>query len=452
MSNKPEFIYEGGTEFEREIILDESHTAEKYLSTLQSAIKSTSYDGKETVIKLPYDEAVFNNALNLSRKFNQSGSLKYIFLVGIGGSNLGTQAVYKAIRGELDYLKDEDIPKIIFLDTLAKDDLIDIKNIIEDQKLSLDQFVIFFISKSGKTTETIANMNFLYSILDHFFDLIQIKTRLIIIALENSLLFQKTKEEQIIAIAHENVAGRFSIFSSAGLLPLVFTFGEEIKDLLSGAKDAISDGIQRDVYNNPALFSSVNKSLYYQKGVRISNSFFYHKRLEFIGRWYRQLISESLGKEKNLKNKTIHSGITPIVSIGTTDLHSMLQLYLGGSNDKLTTFFYVKELENDFRIGNYELTNGLVADIEGKSSKEITKAIYEGVKRSFIKYERPFMEMIIEKVDLYNIGYLMQFSMIEIMYLGNLLGVNTFDQPAVEDYKQETRELLAAGGRLQATS
>ena len=158
-----------------------------------------------------------------------------------------------------------------------------------------------------------------------------------------------------------------------------------------------------------------------QKKISLLNEFYFAPELESLGKWYRQLVGESLGKSHDV-------GITPIVSIGSTDLHSMAQLYFGGPRDKFT---------NLIRVENEQGTAALA-----KSFFKIMNAIYGGVRAAYIKNQLPFTEIIFEDISEHTLGAYMQFKTMEIMYLGRLMDVNAFDQPAVEDYKEETRKLL----------
>jgi glucose-6-phosphate isomerase len=152
-------------------------------------------------------------------------------------------------------------------------------------------------------------------------------------------------------------------------------------------------------------------------------------------------MGESIGKEKDTKGNKVNSGITPTVSTGSTDLHSMAQLYIGGPKDKVTTFVYANT-NNDILVPEDQLMQGLVEGIQNKPAKQIMNAILEGTKIAYKNVEHPYMEILLDDLNEYSLGEFLQFKMIEMMYLGKLLNVNTFDQPNVEDYKKETKKIL----------
>lgn len=141
-------------------------------------------------------------------------------------------------------------------------------------------------------------------------------------------------------------------------------------------------------------------------------------------------MDESTGKEFSKGEKRVFEGITPTVS------------YLGGPYDKFTTFTNVKQNNSDMIVPDISEYPKLVEVIRGRRLKELMDAIMRGVKTAFKKGKRPFTELILQDKSEYTIGQLLQFKMMEMMYLGFLLGVNPFDQPNVEDYKVETRKIL----------
>jgi glucose-6-phosphate isomerase len=153
-------------------------------------------------------------------------------------------------------------------------------------------------------------------------------------------------------------------------------------------------------------------------------------------------MSESIGKEYDRVGNQIFTGITPTVSIGSVDLHSMAQLYLAGPYDKFTSFINIESNKNNTIIPDFDDYSKLIEIIQGKSLNEIMNAILKGVQTSFIKGKRPFMHIILPDKSEFSIGQLLQMKMMEMMYLGFLMGVNPFDQPNVVAYKNETKKIL----------
>jgi glucose-6-phosphate isomerase len=171
--------------------------------------------------------------------------------------------------------------------------------------------------------------------------------------------------------------------------------------------------------------------------------FVFSHQLRSVGAWYRQLMGESIGKERDRQGNIVERGITPTVSVGSVDLHSVGQLYLGGPRDKCSTFITIEKNKHELIIPHLAEFEQSVANIQGKSVSSILEAIVQGVKTAYTKHQRPFIALMLPEISAWHIGELLQFKMIEMMYLGYLLEVNPFDQPNVESYKIETRKLLA---------
>ena len=183
---------------------------------------------------------------------------------------------------------------------------------------------------------------------------------------------------------------------------------------------------------NPAQISSTFLFHHLTMGKNIHDSFFFHPELESLGKWYRQLMGESIGKEGG--------GITPIVTIGSIDLHSMAQLYLGGPKDKTTEFIYSNK-SAEGAIPQEALFPSLNT-VSGKSISVVMSAIQEGTSTAYQKQQLPFFEIAFDEVNCFELGSYMQYKMMEIMYLAHLLKINAFDQPQVELYKIETKRIL----------
>ena len=237
------------------------------------------------------------------------------------------------------------------------------------------------------------------------------------------------------------IGGRFSVFSAVGLFPLAVA-GFDIDQLLAGIQDMRDQCLEDDVDANPALASAVLQYLQHRRGLRIHNTFFFNPELELVGKWYRQLMGESLGKETNLAGATVQEGITPIISIGSTDLHSMAQLYLAGPRDKFTTFIYCAAGDKEIQVPTDRVFTGITEAVTGKSLIQVMNAIYGGIKKTYEKKKLPFCEITLPEISLTTLGAMLQFKMMEMIYLASLLNVNCFDQPNVEDYKTETKNLL----------
>jgi len=406
----------------------------EYTAHLQQVHESGVYDAPESSLNLPADEALRTQVEAVASQ-KVTATLKYSIVVGIGGSNLGTKAVYDAMFGHRDLLEPERFPKMLFAETTDPEWLTQVVRLLQGLS-SPEEVLITVISKSGGTTETLANFEIIMEALREKFG--EVTDRVVAITDEGSKLWDAAAAKNIAHLAiPAPVGGRYSVLSAVGLLPLL-SVGIDIGQLRQGANDMLSRCLNG---HNIAAQSAAILALQQEHGYHINDNFFFHPELESVGKWYRQLMGESVGKEKSLDGTTVHAGITPTVSLGSTDLHSVGQLYLGGPKDKLTTFVSSSQ-SAAISVPEQRVFPELIPMIDGKSANDIMAAILEGVKIAYQKAELPFMEVVLDAVDEYSIGAYLQFKMLEMMYLGKLLNVNSFDQPNVESYKVETKRLL----------
>jgi glucose-6-phosphate isomerase len=413
-----------------------ANEASGYVKHMQEVARSGNYDSVESSINLPFDSGLKSKIEGLVLK-KKIGNLKYIIVVGIGGSNLGTKAIYEAVRGT----NVASWPRLIFADTVSSKLFSDINTLLADAK-SEEEFIINAVSKSGTTTETIAQLETIVMALKERFP--RIIDRIVLTTDYKSKLWVAAEVQKFDLIEiPANVGGRYSVFSAVGLFPLALA-GLNIGQLLEGARLTRDNCISLKTEENIALASASIIHLHAMQNIRINNNFFFVPELEGIGRWYRQLMGESIGKEMDANGNKVNAGITPTISIGSTDLHSMAQLYLGGPRDKFTNFVSVENDRGDAQVPNDLLFPGLVEGIKGKKFTQIMHAIYGGVRTAYINNQIPFMEVKMPNVSEYTVGAYLQFKMMEMMYLAKFMNLNAFDQPNVEEYKEETRKLLGS--------
>lgn len=416
-----------------------AESLEGYIEHLINFAQSGEYNFPEGSINLPNDEVIARNVVAFRDKLIDT-SLKYVIVVGIGGSNLGAKAVYDALFGYFDPIEDWRYPKMLFADTNDPEFLSRFRIFLNQHISKPEEVIVVAASKSGGTTEVIANLEFILGVLEqHFFD---IARRLVLVTDFGSPLWREGSNKKLAMLPiPPKVGGRYSVFSALGLLPLAL-LNMDIASFREGARSALRASLKPDASRNLAALSASASFLHYTRGKNIHDSFFFHPELESLGKWYRQLMAESLGKETGGENGAVRIGITPTVSLGSMDLHSLGQLYVAGPRDKFTTFVW-SESNDRSGVSTERVFPALVPEVRGRSFAEIMKAIYEGVKKTYIREGLPFVEIVLRDISPYSLGELMQFKMIEMMLLGRLLGVNPFDQPDVESYKAETKKLLS---------
>ncbi len=348
------------------------------------------------------DESSIKTANNVAKS-----KLKYnpelLIIVGVGGSSNGVKAALGFKKPKI---------KTLFAEGLDSDKLFFIKKSLETALKSGTSVLINAISKSGKTIETLAGLEVLTKTLKKYAKDWQERIT-ITSALETPLHKKALKENITFLEVPKNITGRYSIFTNAGLFPLKI-LGFDIKALIKGAKKT------KEIF---AKKTALIKYYHYKKGRRINVFFPFSESFYGFKEWANQLVAESLGKNR--------TGITPITSIGTPDLHSMLQLYLGGPDDKFTTFIKVK---NEYNVrtsfGDYE---------------QMLDLTYKCIKNEYKRFKRPFIELVLENKREECMGELFMHLMLETIFFAKLLGINPFDQPNVEHYKEIlTRKLKFA--------
>jgi glucose-6-phosphate isomerase len=400
--------------------------------------RASGYTTPYGSINLPFDEDLLET-VEATVKDKKALNPKTLVVIGIGGSNLGTIAVLEAIRGKF-YNEHHEV-SVYFVDTVDSDHIHDIAELVEHELETGNNILLNIISKSGITTETIANFEIFLEILKNhrpynYHQFIVATTD------KNSALWKFAQEEKCARLAiPETVGGRYSVLSAVGLFPLCF-LDIEVEKLQAGAQQGFADSTEINLAQNYAALSAAVIATHYNRGLIIHDTFLFSVALESLGGWYRQLSAESLGKAYDRNNQPINTGVVPTISIGSTDLHSVAQLYLAGLRNRFTTFVAVGKNNTELRLPDYQEFEPLVPHIQTQSLSTIMNAILEGTKRVYQEDKRPFVSVNIPEKSAYYIGYFMQMKMIEIMYLGFLLNVNPFNQPQVENYKKETKSIL----------
>jgi len=328
-----------------------------------------------------------------------------IVIIGIGGSSLGSKAIYEMIKNK--FL----VKKMIFLENPDPIDLISKFKQIKNP-------LFFVISKSGKTIETIS----IFKALIKYFNLKPKAKNLKVITDPGSPLEKFALEWEIESFnLPKNVGGRFSVLSAVGMVPLKAA-GVDIVEILKGAKSF------RDRFFEKKETHLLKKAVFYAKNHKIypvNVLFAYATILNAFKEWYVQLFGESLGK--NGKE------IMPIGHIGSIDQHSFLQLLMEGMGHKTITFLKINNFEVDLKIPHLNLPNLNTTDfVNGYSFEELINKECESTKEALLAKEYPIDEIIIDTLTLQNIGELIMYYEILTSAIGSLLEVNTYNQPGVE--------------------
>ncbi len=348
----------------------------------------------------------FNFKLKDLKKYKK---FKTIVVIGMGGSILGAEAIR-------EFLKHKVKKNFIFLNDI---DQLKIEKINKDFKK--EKLLFLIISKSGNTTETLANL-FALKILKK-----EAKNIIVICEKGKNTLYQLSKKMSLKFIEHKKfIGGRFSVLSEVGMLPayLMETNFNNFKKNLDKAYLKKISGLLKDSSIKIAymLLKRKYKNIVFLNYLPELNKFLF---------WAQQLIAESLGK----KGK----GFLPVVSNAPKDHHSLLQLYLDGPKDNI---FYIFSLEKKVKLKLRVKNLDKLKFLNNKSLQQIKEAQKNAFIKTLKEKDIPFREFKINELSEETLGELFSYFILETILVGKLTNINPFDQPAVEQVKVKTKKLL----------
>ena len=352
-----------------------------------------------------------NFEINFSNKdLKKMSNFKSLAILGMGGSILGTEAIYQFLEKKIK-------KKVVFFNDLNEEKIVNFK---KTNKFNKVLFVV--VSKSGNTLETLSNFIALNIIKKHSKNIIIISEK------KNNILRSLVKSYNLFYIEHKDyVGGRYSVLSEVGLVP-AYLMGLDIKKLRSNLTRYLNT---REKVLLKKLSLKLTNLLLNKK---YSNIIFlnYSPRLEKFLFWAQQLLAESLGK-KGL-------GFLPVVSNAPKDHHSLLQLYLDGPKNK---FFYIFScVEKPQKLINSKKLLNELKYLDKKSLNKVKNSQREALIKTFKKNKIQYEEFIIKKIDEKTLGELFSLFILKTAIVGKLSNINPFDQPAVEQVKIFTKQIL----------
>lgn len=393
--------------------------------------------------ELPYNQKeivadIIETAKNIKKKFDN------FVVLGIGGSALGPIAVFQALchlrHNELPKSKRK-APKLYVEDNVDPERMVALLDVLD-----LDKTVFNVVTKSGATSETMAQYLIIMDIL---------KKRYGDKAKEHMIATTSAHKGNLIKIAQaeglktfyipDGVGGRFSELCPVGLLPAAVV-GIDIKALLAGA--AYMDKLckNKDIKKNPALISALLEYLSMKNGKNISVMMPYADSLKYIADWYCQLWGESLGKAVDNNGNEVFVGQTPVKALGVTDQHSQVQLYREGPFDKVITLIAVKNYRSTYKISDGCKDIPDVNFLCGHTMNELITAEREATEYALTTAHRLNYTITLPEVNAFTIGQLLFMFEMETAYTGAMLNIDTFNQPGVEGGKNATYALFGKKG------
>lgn len=364
-------------------------------------------------------------------------------VLGIGGSALGPIAVFTALchfryndlpagkRGVKFFVEDNVDPERM----LALLDVIDVK-----------RTVFNVITKSGATSETMSQYLIIADILKKAVGDGWNKHIIATTSEKKGNLIKLAKKEGFKTFyIPDGVGGRFSELCPVGLLPAA-VLGIDIKGLLAGAAAMDKRCADGDMKKNPALMAAVLQYLSMKRGKNISVMMPYADSLKYMADWYCQLWGESLGKAVDLAGNTVHTGQTPVKSLGVTDQHSQVQLYTEGPFDKVITLIGVEKFRGDVTIADGAEEFPDVNFLCGHTMGELINTERVATEYALTRSGHVNNTVMLPEVNAESVGELLMFFQLQTAYCGELLGIDTFNQPGVEEGKNATYALFDRKG------
>jgi glucose-6-phosphate isomerase len=413
-------------------------------SEIHADVERRREDGTLGFFALPYATDVAESI----EKFAEVDGQRFSNLVvlGIGGSALGAVALRSALLdpfwNELEGEGRSEFPRLYVIDNPDPSTFAALL-----RRINLGQTLFNVVSKSGGTAETMSQLLIIRERLEAELGERYRNHILFTTDPEVGVLRKLAREENIVALAvPPNVGGRFSILSAVGLLPAAMT-GISIRELLGGAAAMDQRCRTPDLMQNPAgLFAVLQYLADVELGAPIHVMMPYADPLRDVADWFRQLWAESLGKQRSTTGEEIFVGPTPVKSLGATDQHSQVQLYMEGPFDKTITFLSVANRPEDMTIPKLYSDNAELGYLGGHTLAELLRVEKEATEAALTRRNRMNMTIELETIDARTIGELVFMLQVATIYAGALYGVNPLDQPGVELGKQLTYGIIGRPG------
>lgn len=385
-------------------------------------------------MKLPEIRFQFHEMKTIAETMKKK-DIRNLVLLGIGGSALGTETIFNALLHPFhnyDEKVREKKPRYFIVDNI---DPHKINAIVEIIRPEIEKTLLVVISKSGETPETITQFMIFKELMKKGGS--DFQERIILITdKERGILNKIAKEDGYRTLnVPDGVGGRFSVLTPVGLFPAI-VMDIDVNAIMDGAQTMLDHIKDKTGMDNMALALAGILYGMDKQGKSIHVIMPYCERLSGFADWFRQLEGESFGKGGN--------GPTPTKSIGVTDQHSQLQLYVDGPKDKCVMFFYSAQ---DKRLipDSFPYLDD-VAYLAGKDIQELFQAEFQGTALSLTDAGTPSFTFYVKEINAYTLGALFSLFEMVTLYLGVLYKVNAFDQPGVEQGKIYTKAIMGKKG------
>lgn len=351
-----------------------------------------------------------------------------LVVVGIGGAFSGARAIQSALIPYFG-VHQNGIQVVYVGHNMSGAYIQQLLNSLEGKEVYVN-----VISKSGTTMETVLAFRVLRKYMENRYGN-EAQKRIVVTTDAKKGLLKKIADNAGYRqfVIPENIGGRYSVLTSVGLLPMAVA-GIDIVQLLEGAKKAAILLKEEKLEKNEAYRYAVIRNILYQKGYQIELLSSFEPGLFYLHEWWKQLFGESEGKDKK--------GIFPTAVSYSTDLHAMGQFVQDGNPILFETILHFNEIKPDYQIPFDIRNEDNLNYLAHRSFNEINTISKQGTAIAHAEGNVPVIQLELERLDEYHLGYLLYFFMKACAMSAYLLNVNPFDQPGVEAYKSKIIELL----------
>jgi glucose-6-phosphate isomerase len=426
---------------------DELEEISPAVTTAVNRIEEKRDSGEYGFYQLPYDSSTADAVLDMAKSFRDS--FDDLVILGIGGSALGGKTLFQALCNPVHNLLTREerngTPRIHFLDNVDPVTMQSILNYIDPEKTLFN-----VITKSGTTVETLSQFLIVRKNLEDRLGKKANAEHLVITTGDtSSKLYELAGENGYpLLTIPENVGGRFSVFSPVGLFPAAM-MGIDIQELLAGARFMDVRTRTSNLAENPAYMCG---ALHYladtRKGLNVAVMMPYSDSLYQVAYWFRQLWAESLGKKVTISDEMVYSGQTPVASLGATDQHSQLQLYMEGPFDKIITFLKVENHGSNVKVP--DPPEDEYSYLSSHSIGDLINIELESTRLTLAEAGRSTMSLVLPEINAFTVGQLLFMLEVQTVFTAGIYDVNPLNQPGVEASKRYIKEILG-GQKSTAT-
>lgn len=376
-------------------------------------------------VKSTWEEEITRVQNQLASRLPQVDTFLHL---GIGGSSLGTETIVRALAGPT-------APTFHFLDNIDPDYLWNVLEQTLPQKT-----LIYVVTKSGTTMETLAQFAFLFKWLEKSLGTEEAKKHIVFCTdpAKGALRELSSQWDIPTFTIPPNLGGRFSALGPVGLFPALVA-GIDTKGIMKGALDYRAHILEQIEKRQVPVVADLAYRLVEQYRVNKRNITVlmpYSQRLKPFSAWFTQLWAESLGKESK--------GMTPVPATGATDQHSILQLLRDGPNDKVVGFVEIQGFNHVIELKWNGPKLDALENVTGITLNQLIDAELNATRQVLTNNDRPNFTVVLPKLNSNTLGQMFYFFEVLTALAGYYLGIDPFDQPGVEEGKKLTQERIRA--------